>query len=119
MLRGWRGMSMWLSQTLTQEVQRPWSRRQESNLYLPLRRRPFYPLNYGEVGVLRGAILGPLVSGSPPRCRIRSSLSRRRPVVPGYQGASCSPSGLMSLACGPVAQRRSDANIFRASASLV
>src|SRR6186713_2753369 len=26
-----------------------WSRRQESNLYLPLRRRPFYPLNYGEV----------------------------------------------------------------------
>src|SRR4051812_9665259 len=22
----------------------PWSRRQESNLYLPLRRRPFYPL---------------------------------------------------------------------------
>src|SRR5436190_9244469 len=28
----------------------PWSRRQESNLYLPLRRRPFYPLNYGERG---------------------------------------------------------------------
>ena len=27
-----------------------WSRRQESNLYLPLRRRPFYPLNYGEQG---------------------------------------------------------------------
>jgi hypothetical protein len=27
---------------------RRWSRRQESNLYLPLRRRPFYPLNYGE-----------------------------------------------------------------------
>jgi hypothetical protein len=25
-----------------------WSLRQESNLYLPLRRRPFYPLNYGE-----------------------------------------------------------------------
>ncbi len=25
-----------------------WSRRQESNLYLALRRRPFYPLNYGE-----------------------------------------------------------------------
>jgi hypothetical protein len=24
-----------------------WSLRQESNLYLPLRRRPFYPLNYG------------------------------------------------------------------------
>ena len=27
-----------------------WSRRQESNLHLPLRRRPFYPLNYGEKG---------------------------------------------------------------------
>ena len=26
-----------------------WSPRQESNLYLPLRRRPFYPLNYGEI----------------------------------------------------------------------
>ena len=26
----------------------PESRRQESNLYLSLRRRPFYPLNYGE-----------------------------------------------------------------------
>ena len=25
-----------------------WSPRQESNLYLALRRRPFYPLNYGE-----------------------------------------------------------------------
>ena len=25
-----------------------WSLRQESNLYLTLRRRPFYPLNYGE-----------------------------------------------------------------------
>ncbi len=24
-----------------------WCLRQESNLYLPLRRRPFYPLNYG------------------------------------------------------------------------
>jgi hypothetical protein len=25
-----------------------WSRRQESNLYLALRRHSFYPLNYGE-----------------------------------------------------------------------
>ena len=25
-----------------------WPHRQESNLYLALRRRPFYPLNYGE-----------------------------------------------------------------------
>ena len=25
----------------------PWSHRQESNLYLALRRHPFYPLNYG------------------------------------------------------------------------
>ena len=30
-----------------------WSRRQESNLYLPLRRRPFYPLNYGELVAAR------------------------------------------------------------------
>ena len=29
-----------------------WSHRQESNLYLALRRRPFYPLNYG--GQARG-----------------------------------------------------------------
>jgi len=27
---------------------RQWSRRQESNLHLSLRRTPFYPLNYGE-----------------------------------------------------------------------
>ncbi|MDB5822325.1 MAG: hypothetical protein JWR21_1029 [Herminiimonas sp.] len=27
-----------------------WSRRQESDLYLALRRHSFYPLNYGEVG---------------------------------------------------------------------
>lgn len=27
---------------------RSWSRQQESNLHLPLRRGPFYPLNYGE-----------------------------------------------------------------------
>jgi hypothetical protein len=26
-----------------------WSRRQESNLYLALRRHSFYPLNYGEI----------------------------------------------------------------------
>ena len=29
---------------------RGWSHRQESNLYLALRRRPFYPLNYGGSG---------------------------------------------------------------------
>ena len=28
-----------------------WSHRQESNLYLALRRRPFYPLNYGGTAV--------------------------------------------------------------------
>src|SRR5438876_438915 len=33
-----------------------WSRRQESNLYLPLRRRPFYPLNYGGGGNRAGLI---------------------------------------------------------------
>ena len=32
-----------------------WPHRQESNLYLPLRRRPFYPLNYG--GRLAWAII--------------------------------------------------------------
>jgi hypothetical protein len=31
-------------------VRREWSPRQESNLYLALRRRPFYPLNYEEAG---------------------------------------------------------------------
>ena len=30
------------------EEAKAWSRRQESNLYLALRRRSFYPLNYGE-----------------------------------------------------------------------
>jgi hypothetical protein len=34
-----------------------WSRRQESNLYLALRRHSFYPLNYGET----------LASGKTPR----------------------------------------------------
>ncbi len=34
-----------------------WSPRQESNLYLPLRRRPFYPLNYGErVGIVPATV---------------------------------------------------------------
>ncbi len=31
-----------------------WCLRQESNLYLPLRRRPFYPLNYGGTTFLAG-----------------------------------------------------------------
>jgi hypothetical protein len=44
-----------------------WSRRQESNLYLPLRRRPFYPLNYGER----------LVAGAP-----RAGSLRPRRVAP-------------------------------------
>ena len=35
-----------------------WSRRQESNLYLALRRRPFYPLNYGEAGERAGRDAG-------------------------------------------------------------
>jgi hypothetical protein len=33
-----------------------WSRRQESNLYLALRRHSFYPLNYGEERGIVGAI---------------------------------------------------------------
>ena len=31
-----------------------WSPRQESNLYLALRRHLFYPLNYGEIDVFNG-----------------------------------------------------------------
>ena len=34
-----------------------WSPRQESNLYLALRRRSFYPLNYGGAGT--GIVSGP------------------------------------------------------------
>ena len=39
-----------------------WCPRQESNLYLPLRRGPFYPLNYGDnraqiVSVAQGALI--------------------------------------------------------------
>lgn len=33
-----------------------WSPRQESNLYLALRRHSFYPLNYGEVQPILAAI---------------------------------------------------------------
>jgi hypothetical protein len=39
-----RGFSVDAGQTLEDS----WSPRQESNLYLALRRRLFYPLNYGE-----------------------------------------------------------------------
>jgi hypothetical protein len=35
-----------------------WSRRQESNLYLALRRHSFYPLNYGETLELGTAFRG-------------------------------------------------------------
>ena len=35
---------------MTAENTPGWPPRQESNLYLPLRRRPFYPLNYGGSG---------------------------------------------------------------------
>lgn len=40
----WRGKPGQLAST----AKALWSRRQESNLYLALRRRSFYPLNYGE-----------------------------------------------------------------------
>ena len=33
---------------------RLWSPRQESNLYLALRRHLFYPLNYGEIDLVTG-----------------------------------------------------------------
>jgi hypothetical protein len=32
----------------SETASKDWSRRQESNLYLALRRHSFYPLNYGE-----------------------------------------------------------------------
>ena len=35
-------------QGVREEPQKLWSRRQESDLYLALRRHLFYPLNYGE-----------------------------------------------------------------------
>ena len=55
-----------------------WSRRQESNLYLPLRRRPFYPLNYGERerrDSLMGAGAGLQLSSARSRSR-RASCPR-------------------------------------------
>ena len=49
-----------------------WSRRQESNLYLPLRRRPFYPLNYGERDACRANSRHAAGSSSlPPQARKR------------------------------------------------
>ena len=41
-----------------------WCLRQESNLYLALRRRPFYPLNYGGVAAIVGRSIRGLRSGS-------------------------------------------------------
>ena len=49
-----------------------WSRRQESNLYLPLRRRPFYPLNYGERGEFSHAT-SPRLRYCQRQVQIRSS----------------------------------------------
>jgi hypothetical protein len=54
-----------------------WSRRQESNLYLPLRRRPFYPLNYGE----RAARILACGSGASGRSSAGSHPSR---LATGY-----------------------------------
>src|SRR5205085_7847061 len=62
-----------------------WSRRQESNLYLPLRRRPFYPLNYGELGALgpgaqcKGSAAA--ASGASKRDRFRAAARQ-----PGRRG---------------------------------
>ncbi len=40
---------MFFSIAIISLLQVIWSRRQESNLYLTLRRHTFYPLNYGEI----------------------------------------------------------------------
>ena len=45
-----------------------WCLRQESNLYLALRRRSFYPLNYGGMSVLHS-----VVSLAEVACRIAGS----------------------------------------------
>jgi hypothetical protein len=48
-----------------------WSRRQESNLYLSLRRTPFYPLNYGEPVALRKAFLSTMQHLFAPVCVVQ------------------------------------------------
>ena len=53
-----------------------WSRRQESNLYLTLRRRVHYPLCYGEVGAYFSAM----------GCLAASFLSFRESLVQGSCG---------------------------------
>ncbi len=72
---------------------RRWSRRQESNLYLPLRRRPFYPLNYGESsgarsGPKRKATAGaaPGVEGGSTGVDCRASGPHCRPPAAGLAG---------------------------------
>ncbi len=67
----------------------PWSPRQESNLYLALRRRPFYPLNYGgmrvdflmaasgggswvrQTQIMSSELSSPLCARSVKRCAMR------------------------------------------------
>ena len=61
-----------------------WSRRQESNLYLPLRRRPFYPLNYGE----RAARILACVPGGAGRAPGRSQA-----CLEPVEGPARTPSG--------------------------
>ncbi len=64
-----------------------WSHRQESNLHLALRRRPFYPLNYGGMGLgarrdrcLIGAAQGArIVGGGSWRKRCRQACWRLSP----------------------------------------
>ena len=53
-----------------------WSPRQESNLYLALRRHLFYPLNYGEMDIcngIAGALLLPASVLSHGRFRLSAS----------------------------------------------
>ena len=53
----WRVDAPGLSEPMRPRRMEPWSLRQESNLYLALRRRPFYPLNYGERRSRKAAIV--------------------------------------------------------------
>ncbi len=81
-----------------------WSPRQESNLYLPLRRRPFYPLNYEESsgarsGPKRKAAAGaaPGVEGGSDGADCRASGTHCRPPGCGVGGAQRAGDGALAV----------------------
>ncbi len=77
-----------------------WSRRQESNLYLPLRRRPFYPLNYDERGAKKGEWS---CSQSPRRALVRREAAQ---TVCGAHSTKAALQPGSSLRRGGLAPRR-------------